>query len=101
MYALRTLYGTEYEKYKHNNETEKSLWRKLEAGDARHDIMLANTSSSGNPLGLLPGHEFTVLGVKKINDDAGNEVRLVKLRDPYSTDKYDGDYSDNSPLWTS
>jgi hypothetical protein len=41
------------------------------------------------------------LGVKKITDDSGKEVKLVKVRNPWGSEKYNGDYSDSSKLWTS
>ena len=36
-----------------------------------------------------------------ILDDKGRRVQLVKLRDPYGTDRYNSSYSDSSELWTS
>ena len=41
------------------------------------------------------------MGVKKITDDSGKEVKLVKVRNPWGTEKYNGDYSDSSAKWTS
>ena len=41
------------------------------------------------------------MGVKKITDDSGKEIKLVKVRNPWGTEKYTGDYSDKSTKWTS
>lgn len=46
---------------------------------------------------MANGHAYTVLGVKLLS----NGTRLVKLRDPSGFDSFSGDWSDNSPLWTS
>ena len=54
-----------------------------------------------NAVGLAMGHIYTVLGVKEIKDDSGNDVKLVKIRNPWGTEKYHDDYSDSSPKWTS
>ena len=35
-----------------------------------------------------------------IQDASGNDVRLVKMRNPWGTEKYHSDYSDSSSLWT-
>ena len=45
--------------------------------------------------GLVPGHAYTLLGVKKV----GN-VRLVHLRNPWGNTEWSGDYSDSSRKWT-
>ena len=41
------------------------------------------------------------MGVVKIADDSGTDVRLVKMRNPWGTEKYHSDYSDSSSKWTS
>ena len=37
----------------------------------------------------------------KIKDDSGKDVKLVKIRNPWGTEGYKGDYSDSSAKWTS
>lgn len=41
-------------------------------------------------------HAWTVLGKYTLS----NGTRLLKIRNPWNTEKYFGDWSDDSPLWT-
>ena len=45
--------------------------------------------------GLIPGHAYSVIAAK---DAKGN--RLLQLRNPWGDFEWDGDWSDNSSLWT-
>ena len=40
------------------------------------------------------------MGVKTIEDSEGNDVKLVKMRNPWGAETYHSDYSDESALWT-
>lgn len=50
--------------------------------------------------GIVPGHAYTLLSAAEVLDINGNTVRLVKLRNPWGSGEWNGDWSDNSPLWT-
>ena len=41
-----------------------------------------------------------MLGVKELEKEDGTVVKLVKLRNPWGTETYHSDYSDESLLWT-
>jgi len=49
-------------------------------------------------LGLIAGHTYTILGVYEVIVDT-KPVRLVKLRNPWSTDKYNGPWGNKDALW--
>lgn len=50
--------------------------------------------------GIVKGHAYTILGT--INFDAhGRHWQLVKLRNPWGKNgEWNGDWGDNSDLWT-
>jgi hypothetical protein len=48
----------------------------------------------------VPGHAYTLLSAAEVLDVNGNTVRLVKLRNPWGSGEWNGDWSDSSPLWT-
>ena len=51
-----------------------------------------------NEHGLVAGHTYTILGANEVMVD-GKPVRLVKLRNPWSTDKYTGPWGANDTKW--
>ena len=53
-----------------------------------------------NEVGLAMGHAYTVLGTKVLKDADGNDIKLVKIRNPWGSEGYKGDYSDSSDKWT-
>ena len=50
--------------------------------------------------GITTMHAYTVLAPVVLTDAAGKEIKLLKMRNPWGAEEYDGAYSDNSPLWT-
>ena len=88
------------EKLRINRNSTESLWKSLEDAEKKNFIMTAGTSGDTYNLdseekGLVPGHAYTLLGVKKV----GN-LRLVHLRNPWGNTEWSGDYSDSSRKWT-
>ena len=50
--------------------------------------------------GLAGGHAYTTIGVTTVTGADGNEVRLVKVRNPWGSEGYTGPWSDKSDIWT-
>lgn len=50
--------------------------------------------------GIVLGHAYTLLSVAQIQDKRGNMVRLVKLRNPWGSGEWKGNWSDKSDSWT-
>lgn len=49
-----------------------------------------------NHLGLAYSHAYTVLGTVMLSD----KTKLYKLRNPWGSESYHGDWSDTSSKWT-
>lgn len=89
--------------------TDDKLWNILSKHDLDTDIMTAGTSCAdksvvgdqdcNTPQGLAANHAYTVLGVASITKN-GEEVRLVKVRNPWGDNQYKGPWSEESGDWT-
>ena len=110
MNALRTLHGAPWSSVWHEpvdwDPTKESLeavplWDRISAWDQEDDMITASTPSAwykGEVTdGLVKNHAYVVLGTAYI---ATGDIRLVKLRNPQSLDKFQGAWSDASAKWT-
>ena len=50
-------------------------------------------------VGLIAGHSYSIMDFLKIKTSQDNEVFLFKLRNPWAEKEWNGDWSDESPLW--
>jgi len=63
--------------------------------------VLCASGSSGKD-GLIKGHAYSILDVKKVNTGmlgTGDTFQLVKVRNPWGSGEWTGDWSDKSDLW--
>jgi len=49
--------------------------------------------------GLVRGHAYTVVGVKELTV-SGTKHRLIKIRNPWGSERYTGEWNDNDTRWT-
>ena len=114
--AMIDLTGAPYATYRFEDaETQKmisddSLWKLMLANDALSYIQSASTpgedeltvggnrKAKSGETGLVAGHAYAVIAVKEIQGG----VKLLQLRNPWGEGgmEWNGDWSDNSPLWT-
>lgn len=50
--------------------------------------------------GLVGGHAYSLLAGREVTGADGTPLRLVKVRNPWGTGEWTGDWSDTSSLWT-
>jgi hypothetical protein len=99
--AVEDLLGAPSERITPNIDGKADeIWAKLVATDKNRGIMGASTGTADSTdvakdLGLVNGHAYSLLGVY---DEDG--YKLVKLRNPWGSFEWKGDFSDDSPLWT-
>ena len=100
--ATRALNGSPSLYYRHARDdvTVEFLWSELVRHDANDEMMILNThkrnSAFLNKCGLKLG--FSYVALKTI--ELSNGARLVKLRNPWGSERYKCAYSDTSNLWT-
>jgi len=58
--------------------------------------MTTSCCNHGSFSGLVTGHAYTLLDVKELS----NGVKLAKVRNPWSSGEWVGDWSDTSSMWT-
>jgi len=65
-------------------------------------VMCASGASGKD--GLHTGHAYSILEVRSVNTGilgiGGETFKMVKVRNPWGTGEWTGDWGDNSPLWT-
>jgi calpain-15 len=83
-----------HKKYKDSKIEE--LWDIIKQADKNNWIICTSTGDNKNAeaMGLIQSHAYTLIGV---NED--QNIRLVKLRNPWGNFEWKGDFSDSSPLW--
>ena len=79
------------------------LWEKMIEGEKNGFIMTAGTSGDTYNLdiedvGLVPGHAYTVLGVREVNVN-GVKDKVVHVRNPWGNGEWSGEWSDSSDIW--
>ncbi len=70
-------------------------------------ILSASTKGTDNTIsqgrgkkgGIVPGHAYTILSVYSPRLTLKTGIRLVKLRNPWGSFEWTGDWSDKSELW--
>lgn len=48
---------------------------------------------------MISGHTYTILGVSEVTSD-GKSQKLVKMRNPWTTENYTGPWSQSDSKWT-
>jgi len=99
--ALRTLTGlptiAHLPMYFKEQYPEEKIAEILARAESKGHIVTAGLLE--NHEGLSAGHPYTVGGIDKIQVD-GEEVTLVRLRNPWAKERYAGPYAPNDPIWT-
>ncbi|CAJ1331023.1 unnamed protein product [Effrenium voratum] len=107
--ALSVLTGWPCETIQFDREDFDSsiLWATMcTSRDARF-LMTVSTSSGKSrsdedirAVGLVPNHAYSLIDVLDVLDAGGDRVRLLKIRNPHAQDKWRGNWSESSRLWT-
>lgn len=82
--------------FRHNKDTPtEDIWSNLKDWENRNYIV-ASAITDGSQYGLISGHAYTLLGPFEYNGQ-----KLIKMRNPWGKEKYNGDWSDkDTTKWT-
>jgi calpain-15 len=101
--VLRDLTGAPSEVV-HNDDEE--LFVKIKEGEKRGYLMAASAGSTNaskellENLGLIGNHSYGILDVRETLNEFEEEIKLIRLRNPWGDFEWNGDWSDDSDLWT-
>jgi len=104
--AFRALTGAPVVFFKHLYIQD--IWDEIYEADQRSYIIWASSGEGQlnkkryDEMGLISEHAYAVISaiVIKVDQDSGEEVRLLKLRNPWGHKEWLGKWSDSSELWT-
>jgi calpain-15 len=70
----------------------------LSGGTLGKDQTLTEGRQENNS-GLVAGHAYTILQVYQPRLTLKDDIKLIKIRNPWGTFEWKGDWGDHSPLW--
>ena len=106
--AFEFLCPAPFDTYYHNADT-KTLFDIIEKANKKGYIIVSDITETENTdldylskMGLITNHAYSVIDTAKLTDrNTGHVVRLLKIRNPWGTNEWLGDWSDGSRKWTS
>lgn len=80
---------------------EESVIPSFVTGDTRPPCAAARTAGeeTKGEDGLVYGHAYTVIECREVAGGPGGTVRLMRVRNPWGSFEWNGDWSDSSKLW--
>ena len=103
--AVAALNGSPWVTHIHNNNSHDQIWDYINNADQDRDIITAasqfcGSHDSSTDQGVACSHAYTLISSHVVQDPAGNDIRLFKMRNPWGAEQYGGDWSDNWSGWT-
>jgi len=109
--AMADLLGAPYKTFKTDSKNDWSekqiakLWEHVKDSDAKDYVMCCSCAdASGKPWlkptqkqkGLINGHAYSLIHACELSDG----TRLLGVRNPHGRNEWNGDWGDDSELWT-
>ena len=106
--AFEFLCPAPFDTFYHNADTT-TLFDVIEKAKKKRYIIVSDITETENTdldalskMGLITNHAYSVIDTAKLTDrSTGHVVRLLKVRNPWGTNEWLGDWSDGSKKWTS
>ena len=88
--------------------SKEGIWDLILEADQRNYIMAAGVPDGSKErdeekhkeLGLVEGHAYGLIAAMTVTDRFGDEVNILKLRNPWGSFEWKGAWSDTSDCWT-
>ena len=99
--AIQYLTGGPSEHYSHTAKSAAEVFALVKQANLDDGMISAGTRSSANghddrsAVGLAQGHAYTVLSAHEVTDASGRAVKLLRLRNPWGTEDYEGPFGDH------
>lgn len=93
--AMRDMTNAPILEYKNNALSAGEVFRLIDEHDRKGHVM-TGTVMGGGYGNLVTGHAYTLIGAIQLS----NGANLVKLRNPWGREQYNGEYSDEDSVWT-
>lgn len=105
--AFEFLCPAPFDTFYHNADT-KQLFKIIEAAHKKGYIIVSDITETENTnldflskMGLITNHAYSIIDTAVLRDSSnGNEIRLIKIRNPWGTNEWLGDWSDGSRKWS-
>ncbi|MCQ2818165.1 MAG: calpain family cysteine protease, partial [archaeon] len=90
------LTGSYAERYDLKSMSKDDVWELLNSANELNAIMTISGDTSVDSVGIIGGHAYSLIDTYTLK---GN-LRMLKIRNPHSTNEWTGAWSDSSDLWT-
>lgn len=104
--AFEFLTPAPFDTYYHNADTKK-LFDMIQDALEKEYLIVSDITDTANScldylskIGLVTNHAYSIIDTAVLTDKHGKEIRLIKVRNPWGTNEWLGDWSDNSNKWT-
>ena len=81
------------------------VWYKIQKADRKGYLMVTSTEGEDEREaeredGLYAGHAYSLVGCAEVMGSDKKKHRIVQIRNPWGSGDWNGDFSDDSSLWT-
>lgn len=104
--AFEFLFPAPIDTYYHEIHGDR-LFDRIKDADDKSYIICTDVTANENTnvdylikMGLITNHAYTIIDAAEVHDSKGKLTRLLKIRNPWGTNEWTGDWSDKSPKWT-
>lgn len=95
---MRYMTGMPTATHRSSHMTPETLWGFVQDGLSKDYNMGAACQVSH--FNMVSGHAYGVIGAVELKGGAHAGQKLIKMRNPWGSNEYDGPWSEKSSLWT-